>query len=96
MLLATHADPDGTNIWPGTLRLRKKLGWSQQTLIDRLADLDRLGALEKQGYSEIGTRLRSIDMEWVEFAKFVFDRWEVKGRPQPQPEIIFGFIVRKP
>jgi hypothetical protein len=96
MQLATRANPDGTRITLGSRKMAKKLGFHLNTLFARLDDLDRLGALEKQGYSEWGTRLRSIDMEWVEFAKFVFDRWEAKGRPQPQPEIVFGLVVRKP
>jgi hypothetical protein len=95
MLLATYADPDGTNIKVGTDKLAGRLGWAPNTLFDRLDDLTELGLhIKPGGYSEYGTRLRLIDADWLEFARFIFGRWEKEGKPRPAPEIGMATIVR--
>lgn len=60
--LATYADPDGTNIFPGANRLADDLGWSRRTLFERLKDLRELGLLcdKERLTSYHGTAIRSL------------------------------------
>lgn len=61
--LASYANPDGTSITTGRDRLLKETGWTLRTLARRLAELQALGILTRQGLTaEHGTARRRLTM----------------------------------
>jgi len=64
--MATHANPDGTNITVSKATLASALGWSQRTVQYLLNDLKALGLLNEHGWHpEHKTRIRSLNIEVI-------------------------------
>jgi hypothetical protein len=65
-LLATYANPDGTNCWPSRNTLAAALGLSVRTIATLLADLETLGYIESKGLHGLrGPRIKNINVATI-------------------------------
>jgi Helix-turn-helix domain len=65
-LLATYANPDGTNCWPSRDTLAAALGQGVRTIARLLDDLETLGYMESKGLHGLrGPRIKNLNIATI-------------------------------
>jgi hypothetical protein len=65
-LLATYANPDGTNCWPSRDTLAAALGQGVRTIARLLDDLETLGYMESKGLNGLrGPRIKNLNIATI-------------------------------
>lgn len=82
MLLATYADPDGSNIKVSVDELASRLGCARRTIFNLLDDFEKMELIinDNKLSSYHGTRIRAINPDWLKLQLKIseYKNWRVR------------------